>query len=292
MPKRKFTSDEMATFAETVEAESGTALWTKDGAAGDLTEIVVHDYPPTGETTMRAWSEYPDEDYGEPLKAPDPLPSRRESWASALAGAAPVLFIVALVAFVLAVTGYIWIEHDRQQSEQSADSTASSSVITTGVPYTPPVSVTSVPSSPAPFSLPPGSAPACAPGHNNDPGCIPIPVTTESGFSGRYRMTNTNPDTGQTFTQAWNVTSCGDGCARIVVPGATDLAHLVNGQWTWNAKFDAICTDGSIVPNAGSGYTTIDAVTLRGAAHITWSKTCADSSAGSNTNNIVLTKVD
>jgi hypothetical protein len=67
---------------------------------------------------------------------------------------------------------------------------------------------------------------------------------------------------------------------------------LVGGFWRWDStSVKAVCDDGSEVDNAGTSHTDIDATLLRGTAYFTWRKACPGDSPGTNTNNIVLTRV-
>ena len=57
----------------------------------------------------------------------------------------------------------------------------------------------------------------------------------ETTMSGHYLRIETDPQTGQSETDDWYATPCGDGCASLAdTPGGPALsqARLVNGQWT------------------------------------------------------------
>lgn len=243
-----------------VQAESHTTVWTEDGAAGAETEIVVQDYPPTGETTMRAWSDDPDD---ERLKAPDPLPSVPQSWRATWGLAAVVVAIAGVVAFVIGIVGWASSHHGD------------------GAPMLPP-------DPPAPYAgpdVPMSTAPAYTPPPPAQPSA---PV-----FSGRYTMAQSW--NGHTYTEMWDVTPCGDGCVHITVEGrpVTVGASLVGSQWTWTTHANAKCGDGTIVPDAGESRWTIDAVTLRGTSSINWVKpSCGQPGSGTDSNAIVLTRAD
>jgi hypothetical protein len=79
----------------------------------------------------------------------------------------------------------------------------------------------------------------------------------ESTMSGHYLRTETDPQTGQSETDDWYATPCGDGCASLAdTPGGPALsqARLVNGQWTLDSAVHTLsCPDGTVLPNAVSG---------------------------------------
>src|SRR6516165_8018655 len=78
-------------------------------------------------------------------------------------------------------------------------------------------------------------------------------VWAETTLSGHYIRTETNPQNGQSVTDDWYATPCGDGCASLAsTPGgpAISQARLVNGQWTLDSSVHTvICPDGTVVPN-------------------------------------------
>jgi hypothetical protein len=119
-------------FVSAAQAAEGTTAWNGDGAGGDATEVV----PPITQAapTELAWSAALD-GRGEPERH-----SSREAWARA----APILFAAALVAVVVAVVGWIWIEHDKRQTSSAA--TPSTSLVKTNWSSPP----TPVVASPAP----------------------------------------------------------------------------------------------------------------------------------------------
>lgn len=110
---------------------------------------------------------------------------------------------------------------------------------------------------------------------------------------GHYTKTETTSD-GNSGTNEWYFTSCGDGCAEV----ASELggqpfgqANLVNGQWTMTAGADAKCADGTDVPNANSTYYTWDPNTLTGTARITHNvPACGDPAGYQFTNTLQFTK--
>jgi hypothetical protein len=86
----------------------------------------------------------------------------------------------------------------------------------------------------------------------------------DTTMSGHYIRTQTGRD-GAPHTADWYFTPCGDGCASVV-SGSTPLgqAQFVNGQWTVDGTANAICPDGTFVPNASSVHYTWDPNTLAG----------------------------
>jgi hypothetical protein len=127
-------SDEMSAVADGVHAAEGTAAWSKDGGGGDVTELVP-DITQAAPTEM-AWSE--DDENAEDDE------SGHHPWREALAGATPVLFIVAMVTLVVAVVGFIWIEQNRHQhGSQTTAATPSTSLV--NPTSTPPPTGTSTP---------------------------------------------------------------------------------------------------------------------------------------------------
>jgi hypothetical protein len=96
---------------------------------------------------------------------------------------------------------------------------------------------------------------------------------TSNQMSGHYIKTSTASN-GQTATDDWYVTPCGDGCASVSVgtaPGGQPFgqARLVNGQWTLDTVAHAVCADGTDIPNALSVHYTWDANSLAGSAQTT-----------------------
>lgn len=79
-----------------------------------------------------------------------------------------------------------------------------------------------------------------------------VPPDLANEMSGHYILTMTN-STGQSTTSDWYFSSCGDGCASVVLtPGgsAGAEARLVNGQWTMDKDGQATCSDGAQVPTS------------------------------------------
>ena len=115
----------------------------------------------------------------------------------------------------------------------------------------------------------------------------------ETTMSGHYIRIETNPQNGQSVTDDWYATPCGDGCASLAsTPGgpAISQARLVNGQWTLDsAVHTLICPDGTVVPNAVSAHYTLDPNTLAGTVLLTYQVPACGSPAGLQvTNNVQL----
>ena len=68
----------------------------------------------------------------------------------------------------------------------------------------------------------------------------------------------TDPSSGQSITNDWYFTPCGDGCASVVSNGSPlGQTRLVNGQWVMDVDgYPAGCADGSTVPNAATAHFT------------------------------------
>ena len=118
-------------------------------------------------------------------------------------------------------------------------------------------------------------------------------VWAETTLSGHYIRTETNPQNGQSVTDDWYATPCGDGCASLAsTPGgpAISQARLVNGQWTLDsAVHTLICPDGTVVPNAVSAHYTLDPNTLAGTVQLTYQvPTCGNPAGYQTTNNVQL----
>ena len=113
-------------------------------------------------------------------------------------------------------------------------------------------------------------------------------------MNGHYIRTETNPNTGNSQTDDWYVTPCGDGCASVAVrPDATapSQARLVNGQWTLDsAVHAAICPDGTVVPNAVSAHYVWDPNTLAGTVQVTYNEPACGNPAGHTQTNTVQLK--
>jgi serine/threonine protein kinase len=81
-------------------------------------------------------------------------------------------------------------------------------------------------------------------------------------MSGHYIATITG---GRTFTNNWNFTPCGDGCANASWGTQGPFqARLVGGQWTMDVTLDANCNDGTHVPSGFRSHLTWDSITLAG----------------------------
>jgi hypothetical protein len=110
-------------------------------------------------------------------------------------------------------------------------------------------------------------------------------------MSGHYIGTATASN-GQTVTTDWYFTPCGDGCASVATaPGGQPYAQarLVNGQWTEDETNNAVCSDGTVVPNALSAHYTWDPNTLAGTSQNTHKlAACGDPAGYQYTNNFQL----
>ena len=95
----------------------------------------------------------------------------------------------------------------------------------------------------------------------------------ETTMSGHYLRIESDPQTGQSETDDWYATPCGDGCASLALtPGGPVIsqARLVNGQWTLDSAIHTLnCPDGTVVPNAVSAHYTWDPDTLAGTVQLT-----------------------
>ena len=95
----------------------------------------------------------------------------------------------------------------------------------------------------------------------------------ETTMSGHYLRIETDSQTGQSETDDWYATPCGDGCASLAAtPGgpAISQARLVNGQWTLESAIHTLnCPDGTVAPNAVSAHYTWDPDTLAGTVQLT-----------------------
>jgi hypothetical protein len=109
-------------------------------------------------------------------------------------------------------------------------------------------------------------------------------------MSGHYVMTDTDPVSGQSTTNDWYFTPCGDGCASLGFKGRSpEQARLVSGQWTLDSTGDTTCSDGTHVPDAYSDHFTWDPNTLAGKVRITARVAECGNPAGSTfTDNIQL----
>jgi hypothetical protein len=113
----------------------------------------------------------------------------------------------------------------------------------------------------------------------------------ETTMSGHYIRTETNPQTGQSETEDWYASPCGDGCASLAfTPGgpAISQARLVNGQWTLASAVHALtCPDGTVVPNAVSAHYMWDPNTLAGTVEVTYDVPACGHAAGYKATNVV-----
>jgi len=115
----------------------------------------------------------------------------------------------------------------------------------------------------------------------------------ETTMSGHYIRIETNPQSGQSATDDWYATPCGDGCASLAsTPGgpAQSQARLVNGQWIVDTTGAPLrCPDGSVV-NAVSAHYTLDPNTLAGTVLLTYEVPACGNPAGYQTTNNVQVK--
>ncbi len=145
-----------------------TGAWPDDGAGGCETEIVMQSAPQA--QPELAWSTEPEDGVACEAQKPDPAfdyppqypdtgaAGTDASWRASLASAAPILFIVAVVALVAAGGGWIWVEHANRPPSPSSSPTAT--LVPAPAPSTvtaPPVTVTAAPPGPAP--TPPTATP-------------------------------------------------------------------------------------------------------------------------------------
>ena len=128
---------------------------------------------------------------------------------------------------------------------------------------------------------------ACIPNPNRIPNRIPNPNRAalhhhSAGppvgptMSGHYIDTETS-SIGQTFTNDWYFTPCGDGCADA----GFGRARLVNGEWTLDILDNAACDDGTSVPKANAAHYVWDPNTLAGTVQITVQTPACGRQAGS-----------
>ena len=91
-------------------------------------------------------------------------------------------------------------------------------------------------------------------------------------MSGHYIETST-ASTGQSTSNDWYVTPCGDGCASVGrATGGQPYgeARLVNGQWTMDSTDDQVCREGNVVPNAYTSHYSWDPTALVGTIQVTY----------------------
>lgn len=85
----------------------------------------------------------------------------------------------------------------------------------------------------------------------------PVAVA-DTQMSGHYTETTTNRESGQTITNHWFATGCGDGCATVQLCDnakrencETAKAQLSDGRWKMDVSdIDVACPDGSVIPKA------------------------------------------
>jgi len=115
----------------------------------------------------------------------------------------------------------------------------------------------------------------------------PAGADPQNQMSGHYIETTTTPSTGQSSTNDWRFTPCGDGCASGASGAVTGQARLVNGRWTMDLTEDWVCPDGSRGLGALSTHYTWDPNTLAGTVQNTTKVPACGYSAGQQwTNNI------
>jgi serine/threonine protein kinase len=141
---------------------------------------------------------------------------------------------------------------------------------------------TTAPTTTAPTTTAPTTAPPVA----------PAPPGTANQMSGHYIETWNTKD-GQSGTNDWYFTPCGDGCASVAAGGGPiGQARLVNGQWTMDYVSNDVCQGGGNVPRAISSHSTWDANTLAGTEQDTLNVPACGTSAGAQwTNNLQLRHV-
>jgi hypothetical protein len=113
-------------------------------------------------------------------------------------------------------------------------------------------------------------------------------------MSGHYIETATNSD-GQSVTNDWYFTPCGDGCASLATaPGgqASGHAQLANGQWTIDVPMTAHCRDGTVVPSGDQAHFVWDANTLAGTDAATYKPGVCPADARTATYNLQLRQAD
>ncbi|MBV8965071.1 MAG: hypothetical protein JO191_02730 [Mycobacteriaceae bacterium] len=118
---------------------------------------------------------------------------------------------------------------------------------------------------------------------------LAAPASAAPTMNGHYIATATN-SAGQSGTDDWYFTPCGDGCASAAnSPGGQPFgqARLVNGQWAIDFVSGALCADRSIVPNAQSNHYTWDPNTLAGTQEFTYNVPACGSATGYKQTNSV-----
>ena len=117
------------------------------------------------------------------------------------------------------------------------------------------------------------------------------PAWADQTMSGHDIETVTDPSSGQSITNDWYFTPCGDGCASVAIrpdASAPSQARLVNGQWTLDSAVHTLsCPDGTVLPNAVSAHYTWDPNTLAGTVQVTNNVPACGNPAGYLTTNFV-----
>jgi hypothetical protein len=112
-------------------------------------------------------------------------------------------------------------------------------------------------------------------------------------MSGHYIKTSTN-SAGQTTTDDWYFTPCGDGCAQVAFATASTAQAQFGqwpqwGQWAMDVTVDAVCPDNTKVPGARTAHYVWDPNSLAGTVQVTDKQAvCGDQAGTSFTNNIQL----
>jgi len=116
---------------------------------------------------------------------------------------------------------------------------------------------------------------------------LAAPASAENEMSGHYVEIVTGPD-GQTGTNDWYFTPCGDGCADVSGrSGLKGRALLVNGQWTMDITLASVCPDGTRVPNNVTARWTWDPNFLAGTDQIVNTAAACGIAPGTVTTNTV-----
>ncbi len=179
----------------------------------------------------------PPSSWAPPQQPPQPAPARRSATPWILAGVVAAVVVVLVVA---GIAGYlVWPR-----------------------PHASPTPTASPTASPTPTAQPSTTTP-------------PVPPVGPT-MSGHYIDTETS-SIGQTFTNDWYFTPCGDGCADA----GFGRARLVNGEWTLDILDNAACDDGTSVPKANAAHYVWDPNTLAGTVQITVQTPACGRQAGS-----------
>src|ERR1700739_48462 len=132
----------------------------------------------------------------------------------------------------------------------------------------------------------------------------PSTAWADQTMSGHYIETETDPKTGQSVTDDWRFTPCGDGCASLAVLCKTfwsttapcingrqsvGQVRLMNGQWTLDTINNDKCRAGTVLSDAVSSHWLWDSNTLAGTIHGTLKVPACGQPAGATvTDNIQL----